>query len=113
MRLSRRTFKNWPAVVLLGILAAAFISARTGSERPVLAVAFMLVGGALMVVGVVRIRTPDWRQTTWWQERPLLRVAFSWRGGASSPSRWGERLAGAWQFAIGLAFFAAGLLVVV
>jgi hypothetical protein len=109
VRLGRHTFRNWPAAVLFGVLAAAFIS---GSSRPFLALAFFVVGGALMTVGVLRIRRPDWREMAWWRDRPLLRLAFSWQGTSSPTSVWGERAAGTWQFAIGLVFFAAGVLVV-
>lgn len=107
----KRVARQWPALVLFGLLAVGFAAVKTNSSpRPILGVVLFGVGTALASVGLTRIINPSWREQPWWRDRPLFRFAFSWKRAASPTSAWLERAAGLWQLACGLAFAAAGVL---
>ena len=106
----QRVTRQWPALVLFGLLAVGFAAVETNSPRPLLGVGMFGVGAVLSSVGLMRIINPSWREQPWWRDRPLFRLAFSWKRASSPTNAWSERAAGLWQLACGLVFAGAGVL---
>jgi len=112
--LLRRIGNTWPAVALLTILGAAYVSISTDTGvQTVVPIGFIAIGLLLLAVGTLRLTRPDWRQMGWWQKHTLFRLAFSWRRSSAEGSSLADRLSGFWQLIFGLFFTIAGVLLLI
>lgn len=82
-------------------------SARTGLFAPPL----IIVGLVAVMHAVHRFRRPDWRNSEWWREHPLLAHALSGTSGSlpGITARGSDLFSAALQFFAGAVFIFAGV----